>query len=147
MNLERCRQLAHPADNGSAESALRKARINRTLLALSVLFVAAILCNSQAVVADEVATIVNRSNYDVQLYLKWSHVKRESAKIVLKRGQSIRQTGPDRAQLFIRFNANPGGPPHEMRHRVITQQTYPDRPGFVSYFRDAGRGKIQLSSK
>ena len=119
--------------------------MKKTFLSLAILVV--MLSFTRETIADEVATVVNASQFDVQLYLKWSHVPNWSAQILLRRGQNIRQLGPDGAQLLVRFNARPIGPPREVSFRLITERTYPNRPGFVSYFRDTGRGEIELSSR
>jgi hypothetical protein len=73
--------------------------------------------------ADEVATIVNDSDSNIELYLKWSHVPNESQKIILRPGDSYRTQAPSGKRLDMRFNSTPGlNPPAEVRLRVRTAE-------------------------
>jgi hypothetical protein len=85
--------------------------------------------------AEENATIINESDLNVEFFLKWSHLRDESEKIVLAPGESWPVSGPDGARLYIRYNSTPGRLPAAERFtRVITARVNgPAHPGYKSY--------------
>lgn len=99
--------------------------------------------------AAETATLVNRSNKNIALYAKWSHVNFESRKIVLAPGERRQFRGPDGANLWVRFNSTPGvSPARERRYRVIsTTGVAPQHPGFPSFFRNVAPHVVNLFDK
>lgn len=87
--------------------------------------------------ADEVATIVNESSMNIELYLKWSNLPNESAKIVLRPKEFRMAVGPSGARLDMRYNSTPGltAPPAEVVLRVRTADVDAGR-GYISTFRN-----------
>lgn len=116
----------------------------------AVAAVAFIGLGGREVRADEVATIVNKTNKNVSLYLQWSHLDYESDLIVLGPGDRLRQAGPDGATLSMRFNSTPGvaGDPREIRVQVITRNVPNGAgPGFISYFRNRTPAEVDINDK
>jgi len=104
----------------------------------SSLVVALLVATVRIVSASETATIANRSNKNVELFLKWSSIPDESLRITLVPGENRHVYGPDGAALYMRFNSTPGiNPVREQRLRLITARTdSPNHPGYWSYFRN-----------
>lgn len=119
--------------------------MSRTMMIAATLLVASIanLAN-----ADEVATIVNGSQLNVELYLKWSNLPRESAKIVLRPGDSWSAKGPSGAKLEMRFNSTPGmnNPPAEVFVKVRTAEVT-EGNGYVSTFKNKNPQVVVLTGE
>lgn len=98
--------------------------------------------------ADEIATITNDTDTNIELYLKWSHVPNESAKIVLAPGESIRQQAPPGKKLFMRFNSTPDvqGAPREIKLQVITANV-PNGGGYTSTFKRSSPTIVVLTGE
>ena len=114
--------------------------------AIALLACAVVASGPLAAFAAEAATIVNRSHQPVAMIAKWSNLPFESPLIVLAPGESWSNSGPDGAQLDIRFNsASPQLPFREMRYRVVTSPTFiPGQPGSVSSFRNVSPFLVDL---
>ena len=113
----------------------------RGTIIISLLVILAGLGHITNALADESATIVNNSKKNVEFFLYWSELPRESGKIVLAPGESRTTNGPDGAVLKMRFNSTPGQlPPRERVVQVITANVNdPHHPGYISYFRDLNK--------
>lgn len=111
--------------------------------------VAAVLAlTAPTAAAAEVATIVNESDTNVELFLKWSDVPFESQRIVLAPGEVRREQRPPGTQLYVRFDSTPGvpGAAREVRGRVITANV-PGGEGYVSTFRRVSPAVVALTGR